>query len=301
MSRTKVLYIAGAERSASTVLGRVLGQAKGACFVGEVVYAWRRFEYRRCGCGRPVKDCAFWAAVHRQAIGGDGPVGPEPFRAGRRARWWHAPLTFASRGRLATRFRDDWERCERLYEAVARVSDTRVIVDSSKSPVYGRVLGLVPALDVFVVHLIRDARAVAHSWRRLKPAPNIGGQPHMNRRSLTWAARRWMIDNLATELLCQRVPGRYLRLHYEDFVDRPRESIEPILAMLGEGPSEMPDLSGGTVSLSPSHSLKGNPDRFRTGVVDLRLDDEWRRAMRPTERRLVTALTWPLLRRYGYA
>ena len=31
------------------------------------------------------------------------------------------------------------------------------------------------------------------------------------------------------------------------------------------------------------------------------MDDEWTRAMRPGDRRLVTCLTWRLLQRYGYA
>jgi hypothetical protein len=71
--------------------------------------------------------------------------------------------------------------------------------------------------------------------------------------------------------------------------------------MLGEQVTETPFLGERTVALSPTHSVKGNPNRFRTGIVDLRLDDEWRHAMRPSERRLVTTLTLPLLRRYGYA
>jgi hypothetical protein len=33
-------------------------------------------------------------------------------------------------------------------------------------------LSLSPGLDVRVVHLVRDARAVANSWLRWKPAPD---------------------------------------------------------------------------------------------------------------------------------
>jgi hypothetical protein len=32
----------------------------------------------------------------------------------------------------------------------------------------------------------------------------------------------------------------------------------------------------------------------------LRRDEEWRTRLEPTDRRRVTALTYPLLRRYGY-
>jgi hypothetical protein len=40
--------------------------------------------------------------------------------------------------------------------------------------------------------------------------------------------------------------------------------------------------------------------RFQTGRVRLRRDDSWRTRLAPAERRLVTALTLPLLRRHGY-
>jgi hypothetical protein len=71
--------------------------------------------------------------------------------------------------------------------------------------------------------------------------------------------------------------------------------------MLGEDPPGSLFTGEPTVTLAPTHSVKGNPDRFRTGPIEIRLDDEWRRAMRPRDRRVVTALTWPLLLRYGYA
>jgi hypothetical protein len=36
------------------------------------------------------------------------------------------------------------------------------------------------------------------------------------------------------------------------------------------------------------------------GVIALRLDEEWREKLPPKNRRVVTAISWPLLRRYGY-
>ena len=62
------------------------------------------------------------------------------------------------------------------------------------------------------------------------------------------------------------------------------------------------DLGAGerTIDLRPTHSISGNPDRLRTGPVEIRLDDEWRTGMSRADHRFVTALTWPLLLRYGY-
>jgi hypothetical protein len=40
--------------------------------------------------------------------------------------------------------------------------------------------------------------------------------------------------------------------------------------------------------------------RLSHGDVDLRLDEEWRAKMGARDRRIVSSLTWPLLKRYGY-
>src|SRR3712207_8630396 len=46
------------------------------------------------------------------------------------------------------------------------VSGKPVIVDSSKSPARALALGMVPGIDLYVVHLVRDGRGVATSLRK---------------------------------------------------------------------------------------------------------------------------------------
>jgi hypothetical protein len=53
--------------------------------------------------------------------------------------------------------------------------------------------------------------------------------------------------------------------------------------------------------LGLTHSASGNPMRFTTGDITIRADERWRTAMPVGQRRTVTALTLPLLARYGYA
>jgi hypothetical protein len=52
--------------------------------------------------------------------------------------------------------------------------------------------------------------------------------------------------------------------------------------------------------LGANHTVAGSLVRLRQGRVSIPLDDEWTSRLPPADRRLVTALTWPLLRRYGY-
>ena len=54
-------------------------------------------------------------------------------------------------------------------------------------------------------------------------------------------------------------------------------------------------LDGTTVTLGVDHTVAGNPMRFERGSFELKADQEWRTSMRPRDRRITTAMTWPLL------
>jgi hypothetical protein len=46
--------------------------------------------------------------------------------------------------------------------------------------------------------------------------------------------------------------------------------------------------------------VAGNPNRRRSGDIHLVEDDEWRSALRPARRAAATAVTAPVLGRFGY-
>jgi hypothetical protein len=303
--RVKVLYVVGLGRSGSTILSNSLGQVGGYFSAGELNFIWRHnvIENRLCGCGRPFRECPVWTRVMDEAFGGmDGVDAREMMRlqaSGTRTR--HIPLMLSDRGRrrLAERLEKFLINYRTLYEAMGSVTDSRVIVDSSKEPAHGYAMSMVPDLDFYVVHLIRDPRAAAYSWLKKKPQPDSEEIEHMVRFSPTKSAALWNSWNASAEALWRHTPERYLRLRYEDFVAEPRESLKRILGLVGVT-AELPLAGEREVRLGVSHTVSGNPNRFETGAVELRPDREWISEMNPRDRALVTALTLPLLRRYGY-
>jgi hypothetical protein len=238
-----------------------------------------------------------------EAFGGmDGVDAREMMRlqsSGTRTR--HIPLMLTARGRqrLAQRLEKLLITYRRLYEAIASVTRSRVIVDSSKEPAHGYAMGMVPGVDLRVVHLIRDPRAVAYSWLRKKPQPDSEEIEHMVRFSPAKSSALWDAWNTSAEALWHRTPDRYLRLRYEDFVTDPRKSLERVLGLVGVT-AELPLAGEREVKLGVSHTVSGNPNRFETGAVELRPDREWMGRMELRHVALVTALTTPLLQRYGY-
>lgn len=302
-----MLYIAGLGRSGSTLLGNVLGQVDGFVSVGEVRLIW---EYglilnKVCGCGALFKECEMWPLVLDEAFGGMG--GVDPRRMIRLRGSWnrtkHIPLMLVPPGRwlVKRRLAEYLDSLGRLYRAVQTTTGSRVIVDSSKFPSHSLALGMVPSVDLYVVHLVRDPRAVAYSWwlrKKLQPDPENPEYTPQN--SPVKTSLRWMARNLGAEAFRRRSPKRYLMLRYEDFVAEPQVTIARILGLVQEQAASVPYVAEREVKLGVNHNIWGNPNRFQTGLVRLRRDDEWDSRMRPRDKSLVTLLTLPLLVRYGY-
>lgn len=300
----KVVYIAGSGRSGSTIVDNILGQLEGWVSVGEVRFLWERGmqEDRRCGCGEPFSACPFWRAILTRAFP-DG-VDPARLRAllerGTRARRIGALLGVRRRRRFVREeLHELSDALGALYHAIAEVSGARVIVDSSKLPTYGAVLGEVPGIELRAVHLIRDPRATAFSWLRKKALPDRPGT-EMQRQSPLHSSALWTLWNTLAEVLWGWRPG-HARVRYEDFARAPRPTIAQIVAAAGEPPDDGPFVSDTEVALTPAHGVAGNPSRFTTGRVALRPDDAWRTELRASDRWRVNLVTWPLLLRHGYA
>jgi Sulfotransferase family len=200
-------------------------------------------------------------------------------------------------------FRADRERFAAvlapLYRALQRVSGCRWLIDSSKEPSWAFVLGTLPGVRLSVVHLVRDSRAVAFAWMKQKPIPDVHWkQAYMHRYSAAQSAAWWLTFNGLCDAF-RVTAARFVRVHYEDFARDPAPVLQRILTAIGE-PAALPFLHGHTATLRANHTASGNPSRFATGAVAIRPDEQWRRAMAPRDRRLVTAVTAPLLAAYGY-
>jgi len=305
-----VLYVGGYGRSGSTILAQTLGRIPGFVNVGEAWQVWYRGlrENERCGCGQPFYSCEFWRAVGDEAFGGWDNVEVDKMGAFRpylkRRRYTPHYVLAAKTGIRTRKMNTLLEECdpvlERLYRAILRVSGAGVIVDSSKRWTYAVLLSLLPFADLRVVHLVRDSRAVAYSWARSKESPAVMGGRLMPRMSPAQASHNWNLRNYSYGLLSGFT--RLSRLRYEDFVNDPAFYLAETLIRVGfdDEADSLPVVRGREISLSVDHTVSGNPGRFRTGNIELRPDEEWKVKMRGADKNVVTALTAPLLLKYGY-
>ncbi|MGE5291795.1 MAG: sulfotransferase [Micromonosporaceae bacterium] len=307
----RIVYLGGFGRSGSTLIERLLGELPGVCAIGEAVHMWHRgiVDGERCGCGEPFPACAFWRRVGDTGFGGWDRVD-----AGRVARLRSAVdrnrfIPFLAGPALRPGFRRELDEYlsyyQRLYTAAGEVSGSHAIVDSSKHASLAFCLRRSPHLDVRVVHVVRDSRAVAHSWTTQVTRPDADAASLMRTYAPVTSAAHWNAQNLALHTLA-RMGTPLLRVRYEDLAADPEAVLRDIAAFAGlhADISAMRFLGGDPggrwAELRPAHTASGNRMRFTTGRIAIKRDERWRAAMPAAQRLAVTTLTFPLLKRYGY-
>jgi hypothetical protein len=304
--RIRILYIGGTGRTGSTLLTKMLDQYPEFFAAGELAFLWRFgfLNKGKCGCGLLLRECPIWKSIFDYAFGGSANVDAEEMlRLRRRFNSKHLPLMLTPklRERLLKRSGEFPSTVERLYQGIAGATGCQVIVDSSKEPHYSYILRTLPSLEVFFLHLVRDPRAIAYSWRENRKRES--GLPYhalMERRGAMTSATYFDVSNIAAEVMWTRHRNYYMFLRYEDFLARPEKTLHKIGQWVGLDLDPSRVIKDGNVILGPSHTAWGNPNRFEEGSVPFRTEESWRSHM-PRQRQLaVTALTLPLVKRYGY-
>lgn len=284
----KVIYISGSGRSGSTLLERIFHSAQGIASVGELHCLWRLpAEAITCSCGGAFVDDTHWQSILRQADFDlavldelraiEGIVCRSGFIA--RHRFSIDSL------RADPQVQRFLELQFRLFDAIAAISGSPVVVDSSKAGPRAWLLACDPRVSV--LHLHRDPADVIVSWRSVKFDPGLGTP--MKRMPIRAAAMDWWkVDRLAA-LLARARP--VIRIDYRELCSSPQPTVAAALAALDIALLRGPQwLGADTVQPgSDYHSLNGNPDRFDTGPLRISARRaDWSR-IAPTERPLIRA------------
>jgi hypothetical protein len=295
-----VVYLAGFGRSGSTLIGRLLGELPRVVFAGELNFFWSDalVAKRPCGCGVQIAECPYWSKV-LELLGPDvlaeaAEVGAT-LRGATRMRRGIVALAPTGSRQIDHRLDAVTGHIDRLYRAIATAFDADVVVDSSKSLTYLRALARAQGVSVRPMHIVRDPRAAAASWRT--PKREAVGGVELPTFGVGRSSVEWSVSNLLALEACKHRRSALLR--YEDFVTTPAEELTRAGVDLGFDFSAVP-IRGGHAELGVSHTVAGNPDRFAVGRVEIRPDERWRMGLSRSDRAVVRSLTAPVSRRLGY-
>ncbi|MGH8583955.1 MAG: sulfotransferase family protein [Gammaproteobacteria bacterium] len=300
----KVLYVMGLWRSGSTVLDIVLGNHERIESVGELrnlpIVAWSGNGL--CACGATANACTFWEAVRLrwEEKVGDGRVQELIALQDRYERMRSLPTLLCETLWSSPNFHRYAELVGALYSAIRDVSGKNVIVDSSKFPARAYALLRMPGIDVRLLHLVRDGRAVIWSCKR---NPNTDLEGNVLDHNPSAVARntvtQWLMINLACDILARLARGRAVRIRYEDFALDPSSVLGKIGEIAGLDLSRISEGLAHGQDMNVGHTIAGNRVRMQR-TVRLAGDLEWRDKLPAEDRGLFWRRAGWLARKYGY-
>ncbi len=303
----RLLDIMGVSRSGSTMLDTILGNHPDVESVGEVchlpIHGWVMNRY--CACRRRANDCSFWSDVRRQWDRLTGGADVERFAAllksiEERRLWLPGWIGEARLG--SPRLRQYAPQIKALFTAIRQVSGKSIIVDSSKRITRALFLSTIPGIDLRVIHLVRDSRAVAWSKKKTFKKDEEAGVMYDVRPQRTMrTALSWNLRNLAAEWMRRQLAARKsIRLCYEDYASRPQEALDAIGRLIDVDLGNLGRSVAAGAAQQFGHTIAGNHLRMSGSTRLSGADVEWIEKLSPRDRRVCWLVTGPLLRRYGY-
>jgi hypothetical protein len=300
MKSLKVIYIAGHSRSGSTLLARILGTLDGVSSLCEIHPMWEGLvENRPCSCGRAIKECPYWIAVNNEVFSGEWDVRRALMLQNSLDRVRYFPKLYAGiYGKAFKQRLIEYKKIlHKLYNAIAEKCGNDIIIDSSKSPTRALLLSEVPGIELHIIHIIRDIRAVVYARQKIKYNP--GRESFFPRSKPSRSVLFWAMFNVITELFAKRVS--YRRVLYEEFAQQPKKVLQRLVDDIGPvAGKQLPFVDEDSINLDPIHAADGNPQRFSFGLTKICLDDEWVSKLDPKVQYMTLVSIWPLLLRYGF-
>lgn len=214
-SRPKIIYVMGAGRSGSTILGVALGNCAGVFFAGELD-RW----LARAGVPRRSGETltSFWEKV----LADVGDV--SDLAAGRatcleRSSALLDVRRWPARRRLRPRYR---AVSQELYRAIAATAGATHVVDTSHYPMRARELSALDGIELYLLYLVREPQSVVASLGRRDVPERTFGVFRAN-------AYLWVTQALALLVFLRHPPERRIFVRHEDFLEQPERVLAQVL------------------------------------------------------------------------
>lgn len=271
----KIIYIAGAGRSGSTLLSALLSQHSGVFNLGQFRDFFRAYDANQlCSCEARLQSCSFWSRVTGQYIDAYGEDNFRKIPSLMSAFFSDAlkiddwSVTDATRS-LAYKHKIFLEQLRQMLTLIENTSGVHALVDFSKSPELALAFSLLDGVELRLVNLVRDPRAVLTSWHKKR-----GNQAVVNQTAI-WADRQNRLNKWSAIL-----GDAFVRIRYEDFTASPQAIIETLFswAALGSAPELFMSSTRARISWQKLHLYPPANETFlakRESEVDIAEARSW--------------------------
>lgn len=298
--KIKVLYFAGSGRSGSTILNIILGNHPQIFGGGELQNMRQVYNANKiCSCQALLINCEFWSAVMNDWI---SKIEDDDIDSGLK-RWRDVEGVFSLKswvkmffgiGRNSEDFKKYLASTTEFYRIVQQHSKKEILVDISKNPLRAWALEKNPAIDLRMVHLVRDGRAVTWSLKRTAE--------RQNRKRPTWrAALFWVIINRMTSFVRTKVKHKTL-IRYEDLIAEPDVILKKIGLMSGIDFSIIIKKIKSNEDFRIEHIMAGNGIRKGNSIKFQATNlKSWMTKLKPGTKNLFKFLSFNSLRKFNYS
>jgi Sulfotransferase family len=273
-SKPKVIYVMGAGRSGSTILGVTLGNCEGIFFAGELDKWLAR-------SGVPQLDDAermqFWRRSRDRVESAEDLFGYSAHRCLERSSALFRVRDWPRRAHLRKPYR---RISEELYRAIVDETGADCVVDTSHYPLRARELQGITGIDLYLLFLVRDPQSVVASFSRSDVPERRFNTPTAN-------AYLWLTYLVCLFVFLRHPRDRRLFVRHEDFLSNPDAVLREIFALIGSS-AAVPDLA-----------------RLRTGVAfqgnrllqssELALEPTPKRRARSSRSTAILQLPWKIV------
>lgn len=250
--RPKVVYVLGAHRSGSTVLGVTLGNCDGVFFAGEL-HSW--LTRRGVPSFGGEQGARLWQAIAEEVPDAEELFGHETQLTLDRSSVIYRPQKWPRRRRLRGPYRRIYED---LYRAIARQTGSSQIVDTSHYPLRAIELQALSGIDLYLLFLVRDPQGIVDSFdARRTDSPS--------KSPLLTNAQLWVTYLLSLLAFLRHPRERRMFVRHEDFLVDPEGVLRQILDRSGSA-APIPDLT----ALRTGSPLQGNRFLKRSEVIALK-------------------------------
>lgn len=296
--KQKLIYLAAASHSGSTLTAMLLGAHPNLCSVGELkaVNLGDKDSYL-CSCKQRVDKCDFWAGVSEKMKNRGHLFSIEDaetdIRSGASAYTLRLlkPLVrnpfmeFIRDGLLA--LSPSWSKQLPLLQkrnsdyvrSIAEQAGVDTVIDSSKIGIRLKYLLKNRELDIKVIWVVRDGRGVSLAYKNPSEFADAkdpklrgggSGKTQEKGRGILTGAYEWVRCNQEVEaLLATMEKDRWIQVHYEDLCKNTEQTLDQIFEFIGVDASKK-RLDFKTTE----HHVVGNGMRLDDSDV-IKLDQRW--------------------------
>ena len=304
--KKKILLITSAGRSGSTVLSKILNELDDAFNVNELAFMPLNGIDKNypINTGERFSDSAIWRAI----------LGNYQ-RRNKIDRLHYRPDQIPNTRQLVTDqllplYQADLKQLELyksalndLFWAIFEETKANIIIDSSKVIPYVNAVSQLKDFEIYVLHLVRDPRAVAYSWQKKIKRKDVedGDEVFMEEYSPRKSSISWQLLNQFADSLKNSTDLSYHFLKYEDFAKAPKIHIGQLLEFIGYDRDAI-EITDNVVPLKRvDYGIWGNPNvRQQKDKLYIRYDDAYKSKLNPSTKWQATLWALPLLWKYGY-